>query len=70
MVNMGKETIVVEKELMNSVIIDIENLLDDMELMIDKSTMETVNKRLEDVKGGKTKGLTEKDFKDYVKKRV
>ena len=67
---MGKETIVVEKELMHSVIADIENLLDDIELIVDKATIKTVNKRLDDVKSGKTKGLTEKDFKDYVKKRV
>jgi hypothetical protein len=67
---MKEKTITIEKRFLTSMISDIENMIDNIEMMVDRSSMKTVKKRLEDVKKGRVKGLSEKDFKNYVKKRV
>ena len=67
---MTAETIVIEKELFNSMINDIEILIDDIENIMEKNSTKEISKRLNDIKKNKVKGFSEKDLDNYVKKRA
>ena len=59
------ETVVVKKEAFTKILNDMEILIQDVELALDAK----VQKRLDDIKSGKDKGKTEKEYYDYLSKR-
>ena len=61
------ELMVVKKELMEHMMTDFECLLEDMEAIVDESIQQKVDQRLEDIKKGKIKGYTEKEFIAFMK---
>ena len=63
-----QETVNVSKEILSHMVSDIEHLIDDIEMIIDKRSMKTIDKRLRDVKEGKVKGLSEDDFRKFMRK--
>ena len=63
-----EQEVVVDKEILSHMISDIEHLIDDIETIMDKNSMKAVDKRLNDIKSGKTKGFSERDFSRLMKK--
>ena len=61
------ETIMVQKELMEHLIMDFEGLLNDMEVIVDESMRKKVDQRLDDIKQGRTKGHSEKEFIAFMR---
>ncbi len=61
------ETMLVKRELMEHIMVDFECLLDDMEAIVDESTQKKVDQRLHDIKQGKTKGYSEREFIAFMK---
>lgn len=68
MQKMKQETVEVSKDVLNEMVNDIENLLENIELIMERESMKKVKRRLKDVKEGKVKGLSEKDFKEFMRK--
>jgi len=63
-----EETIEVSKEILNEMVNDIENLLDNMEIIVKRQSMNKIKERLNDVKSNKIKCLSEEDFNNFMKK--
>lgn len=62
------ESIAIPRNLFNNLLMDFEKLLNDFEQIAEQDTMKVAEKRLEEIKTGKVKTLTEKDFIGFVKK--
>ena len=62
------EEITVEREVLSHMISDIEHLIDDIETIMSKDSTKTLDKRLGEVKSGKVKGFSEKDFDQLMRK--
>ena len=62
---MKQELITVPKQIFSSIVSDFEKLLEDFEMLVDVNT--NIDTRIKDIKKGKVKGLTEDDFKDFLK---
>ncbi len=63
-----QETVTVSREILSHMVSDIEHLIDDIEMIVDRGSMKIIDKRLKDVKESKVKGLSETDFKDFMRK--
>lgn len=63
-----QKTMPVSKEVLGDILDHIELLIDDFESLLAKDSSATLQKRLADVKGGKVKDLSEKDFRDFLRK--
>ena len=61
---------ILEPVLRHEYIEKLEKIRKEKPIKIDERSMKIGGKRLEDIKKGRIKGLTENDFKNYVKKRV
>jgi hypothetical protein len=68
MQKMKQETVEVSKDVLNEMVDDIENLLENIELIVERESMKRVKNRLKDVKEGRVKTLSEKDFKEFMRK--
>jgi hypothetical protein len=62
-----QETIEVDKGVIKKMVDDIEDLLDNMEMIVEKKSMAKIQKRLNDVKTGKVDALSEEDFDDFMR---
>ncbi len=62
------QELTVSREFIKHIISDIEHLIDDIEMIVDKKSAKVIEKRLKDVKSGKVKGLSEKDFNEFMRK--
>lgn len=62
------EEVVVDKRMLDHLISDIEHMIDDIEMIVDKNSMKNIDKRLKEVKEGGVKGLSERDFEEFMKK--
>ena len=47
---------------------DIEHLIDDIETIMSKDSTKTLDKRLDEVRSGRVKGFSEKDFDELMRK--
>lgn len=59
------ETVAIPKDVFNKILRDVEILIDDVELALDK----TARKRINDIESNKVKGKSEGELDDYLKKR-
>ncbi len=64
-----QENIEVPKEVIDSMIRDFERLLKDFERITERETMRKVDRRLREVKEGKVKGLSEKDYVEFLRRK-
>jgi hypothetical protein len=64
------QEVVVDKEIINHIVSDIEHLIDDIEMIVDRGSMKKIDKRLKDVRGGRVKGFSERDFDKFMSKMV
>ena len=64
-----QENIEVPKEVIHSIIRDFEKLLRDFERITERETMRKVDKRLKEVKEGKVRGLSEKDYVEFLRRK-
>lgn len=64
-----QESIEVPREVINSMIRDFERLLKDFEKISEQETMKKVEKRLKGVKEGKVKGLSERDYSEFMRRK-
>jgi len=64
-----QENIEVPKEVIDSMIKDFERLLKDFERITERETMRKVDKRLKEVKEGKIRGFSEKDYAEFLKRK-
>ena len=64
-----QENIEVPKEVINSMIRDFERLLKDFERITERETMRKVDKRLKEVKEGKIRGFSERDYAEFLKRK-
>jgi len=64
-----QENIEVPKEVIDSMIRDFERLLKDFERITERETMRKVDKRLKEVKEGKVKGLSERDYAEFLRRK-
>ena len=62
------EQITVERKVLSHMISDIEHLIDDIETIMSKDSTKTLDKRLNEVRSGKVKGFSEKDFDELMRK--
>lgn len=62
------EQITVERKVLSHMISDIEHLIDDIETIMSKDSTKTLDKRLNEVRSGRVKGLTERDFNELMRK--
>lgn len=65
---MASDSIAVPKKVLECMVEDFEHLLEDFETIAEQKSIKTVEKRLKDVKERKVRGLTEKDFADFLRK--
>ena len=65
---MVSEDIMVPKKVFECLVEDFEHLLEDFEVIAEQKSVKTIERRLKDVKEKKIKGLTEKDFADFLRK--
>ncbi|NQV92031.1 addiction module protein [Candidatus Woesearchaeota archaeon] len=56
------ETITIRKDLFDKMLTDFDNLLDDFEVLTDQEMLEEAEKRIEEIKSGKVKALSEEEF--------
>jgi predicted protein tyrosine phosphatase len=68
MQKMKQETVEVSKGMLNEMANDIEHLLEIMELIVEKRSMEKIQNRLEDIKKKRVKCLSERDFNKFMRK--
>ena len=64
-----EETIEVPKERVNIMVKHFEILIRDFEKIVEQETMEKVGKRLTDIKKGKVRGCSEKDYFEFMKRK-
>jgi len=62
------ESITIPRDLFNNLMTDFEKLLSDFEQIAEQDSLKIAEKRLEEVKSGKVKPLSEEDFLEFVKK--
>jgi len=62
------ESITIPRDLFDNLMTDFEKLLSDFEQIAEQDSMKVAQKRLEEVKSGKVKSLSEDDFLEFVKK--
>lgn len=66
--NATPEFISVPKDTFRCMVADFEHLLDDFESIAEAEAMEVAKRRFHEIKAGKVKPLTEKEFHDLIKK--
>ena len=64
-----EEKIEVPKETMNVMVKHFEILIKDFEKIVEQNTIKKVDKRLEDIRKGKVKGYSERDYSEFMKKK-
>lgn len=64
----SEENIIIPKKMFKSIITNFEHLLENFEKIVEQSEMKVIEKRLKDVKKGKVKGLTKRDFLKFLRK--
>ncbi len=65
---LSQRNITIPKETFRCMVRDFEHLLKDFEKIAEGESVKVVEKRLKDVKEGKVRGFTEKDFSAFLKK--
>jgi len=64
-----EEKIEIPKQTMNVMIKHFEVLIKDFEKLAEQETMSKVEKRLEDVKKGRVKGYSLKEYSEFMKRK-
>ncbi len=62
------QQVMVRKQALRALLDDFEDLVEDVELA-ESGSLQILQRRLQDVKEGRVKGLTERDLADYLRKR-
>ncbi len=62
------EKVLIDKKLLENFLKHLNNIVVDLEQIEEEMLMNKAMERLEELKKGEVKGLTEKDFEEFLKK--
>ena len=63
----NEDMVIIPKDTFRCMISDFGHLLEDFESITEAKTMKLAEKRLNEIKTGKTKPLSEKEFREFMK---